>query len=183
MGYTRRGETYRLMKNYDAALRDFNRAIELDEKYKWAYTQCGEIYRLMGNCEKAIANFSSALAIDPENDWSWYLLGITQKKCGMLIDFTKNLEKAIKLGKIDYEKTGGSFREAFNLAIYYLVAEQNQTAYLLYEKTIAAGATKESLKDAKDDLDELTSLFPEEKEFEKALALVKKALSSIQSNS
>jgi tetratricopeptide (TPR) repeat protein len=42
-----RGETYRLMENYEAALKDFNRAIELNDKYQWAIAVRGETYRLM----------------------------------------------------------------------------------------------------------------------------------------
>ncbi|MBE2201822.1 MAG: tetratricopeptide repeat protein, partial [Anaerolinea sp.] len=51
-----RGETHRLMGNYEAALADFDRAIELDEKYDWAIASRGQTYGAMGNYEAALAD-------------------------------------------------------------------------------------------------------------------------------
>jgi tetratricopeptide (TPR) repeat protein len=103
-------------------------------------------------------------------------IGHHPKKDGKLAESVTNLEKAIELGKNKYEKSSGGFREAFNLAIYYHAAGQTLTAYSLYEKTISAGATEEWLKMAIQDLEELLSIFPNEKEFEKTLTMVKKRL-------
>lgn len=177
-----RGEALRLISNYDAAVEGFTRAIELNEKYEWAKRRRGNTYLLLNNYAKAIEDFLSVLASDPDNEWNYYLLGIAQKKDGKLTESIINLEKAINLGKNKYEKSGCSFREAFNLAIYYLAAGQTQAAYALYGKTIAAGATDEWLNMAIQDLEELLSIFCNEKEFETALAMIKAALSSHESN-
>ncbi len=52
------------MGEYDEALADFDRAIELDEKYAWAIARRGETYRLMGKYAEALADFDRAIELD-----------------------------------------------------------------------------------------------------------------------
>ncbi|MBD2015204.1 CHAT domain-containing protein [Microcoleus sp. FACHB-53] len=59
-----RGETYRLVKRYDEALADFDRAIELDPNYAFAFASRGETYRLLGQYDKALADFDRAIDLD-----------------------------------------------------------------------------------------------------------------------
>ncbi|NEP19303.1 MAG: tetratricopeptide repeat protein, partial [Leptolyngbya sp. SIO4C1] len=47
----------------------FDRAIELDNDYKWAIASRGETYQLMQRYEEALADFDRAIELD--NDYKW----------------------------------------------------------------------------------------------------------------
>ncbi|WP_375476369.1 tetratricopeptide repeat protein, partial [uncultured Nostoc sp.] len=72
-----RGETYRLMKRYPQALKDFDRAIQLDPKSAWAIANRGETYRSMERYAKALQDFDRAIQLDPKLDWAIALRGDT----------------------------------------------------------------------------------------------------------
>jgi tetratricopeptide (TPR) repeat protein len=65
-----RGLTYHLIKRYDEAIADLNRAIELDGDYKWAISNRGETYRLIKRYGEAISDFSRAIELDGDYDWA-----------------------------------------------------------------------------------------------------------------
>ncbi len=69
--YRRRGRTYRVLEQYERALTDFDKALELVIDYARAYTGRGETYRLLKDYEKAIADFTQAIELDPSDDWSY----------------------------------------------------------------------------------------------------------------
>jgi tetratricopeptide (TPR) repeat protein len=58
------------MEQYDAALADFNRAIELNPKYDKVITQRGETYRLMKQYDAALADFNRAIELDTKYAWA-----------------------------------------------------------------------------------------------------------------
>lgn len=66
----RRGLARTLMQleRYDAALRQFDRAIEADPDFGAAYANRGILYDRMGRYEKAIADYRRALELDPGLD-------------------------------------------------------------------------------------------------------------------
>ncbi len=64
-----RGETYRLLKQYNRAIADFDRAIAIDPNYAWAYGSRGQVYSALKQQQKAIQDFDRALAIDPSLNW------------------------------------------------------------------------------------------------------------------
>ncbi len=82
------------------------------------------------------------------------------------------------LGKHQYEKSGKGLKDALGLLIAYLATGQTQEAYSVYERAIKTNKDEESLKEAIEILEVLYSIFPEEKEFEMAMAMLKEALSS-----
>ena len=50
---------------FDEALKDLNRAVELDPKDEAAYASRGMTYSQMGQWENAVADFNQALKLDP----------------------------------------------------------------------------------------------------------------------
>ncbi len=52
--------------NFDPALADFNKAIELDPKYALAYNGRGNVYDEKGNRDQAIADFTKAIELNPK---------------------------------------------------------------------------------------------------------------------
>ena len=55
-----RGETYRVLGHYEAALTDLDRAIELDPHLGIAFTSRAQTYEAMGRHEAANADFNRA---------------------------------------------------------------------------------------------------------------------------
>ena len=66
-----RGECYRLLKRYDEAIADFNRALELNPRDSWTLSRRGAAYQAMQIFEEAFIDLTRAVEIDPENAWAW----------------------------------------------------------------------------------------------------------------
>jgi tetratricopeptide (TPR) repeat protein len=52
------------MGKHEEALKDFDRAIELDEKGAWVIASRGDTYRQMGKYTEALADYNQAIEID-----------------------------------------------------------------------------------------------------------------------
>ncbi|MCC5622362.1 tetratricopeptide repeat protein [Nostoc sp. CHAB 5715] len=74
-----RGEIYRLMKRYEEALPDFDRAIELDSKYAWAIANRGVTYHLMKRYTEALEDFDRLIELNPKYDWAITIRGVTYR--------------------------------------------------------------------------------------------------------
>ena len=93
--YNNRGAAYGEKGQYDQAISDFNRAIEINQRYTMAYNNRGIVYRLKGRYDQAISDFNKAIGInplDPEayNNLAW--LFATAKDRGF-----RNGKKAVEL--------------------------------------------------------------------------------------
>ena len=93
--YNNRGAAYGEKGQYDQAISDFNRAIEINPRYTMAYNNRGIVYRLKGRYDQAISDFNKAIGInplDPEayNNLAW--LFATAKDRGF-----RNGKKAVEL--------------------------------------------------------------------------------------
>jgi tetratricopeptide (TPR) repeat protein len=139
-----RGATYRQLGKWDAALRDFQKAIEMSpDGYAWAYAQRGETYREMmirqssdpSIPEKAISDLSQAVTLDPGYAWAYAHLGATYY---YLQDWNKsqeNLTRAIELNAsyawayayrgLVYWKGLGDFDRAKDDWIMALIIDRN----------------------------------------------------------
>jgi Flp pilus assembly protein TadD len=65
--YNTRGIAYGEKGQYDQAISDFNRAIELNPNDNKAYNNRGIAYRLKGQYDQAISNFNKAIEINPKD--------------------------------------------------------------------------------------------------------------------
>ncbi|MEH2232090.1 MAG: tetratricopeptide repeat protein [Nostoc sp.] len=92
-----RGYTYGLMKLYPEALKDFDRAIELDPKYDWAIARRGLTYSLMKRYPDALQNFDRAIELDPKDDWAITCRGQTYYSMERYPDALQNFDRAIEL--------------------------------------------------------------------------------------
>ncbi len=80
--YASRGMTYGLMgKNYDA-LRDFDRAIALDETMARAIASRGTAHLLIGKYDEALRDFDRAIALDEKDAWAIASRGETYRLMG-----------------------------------------------------------------------------------------------------
>ncbi|MEH2344608.1 MAG: hypothetical protein V7K22_23755 [Nostoc sp.] len=71
-----------------------------------------------------------------------------------------DLALAIKLAKQNYEKDTKDWRNAFNLAIYYLAAQYTQPAKRFYSYVLSQGASFEFIREAIQVLNDFLTIFP-----------------------
>jgi len=64
-GYTKRGYGWASGKNWEAAISDFSKAIELDPDAYAAYVNRGMVYASLGQLDRALADLNEALLIKP----------------------------------------------------------------------------------------------------------------------
>jgi clan AA aspartic protease (TIGR02281 family) len=93
--YLRRGECYAELGEYDNAIADFNKGLELQE-YKDLYLYKASAERSKGNYDTSIADYTKVIELDPMNDFAYYARGWTKnlKKDfqGALKDYTTSIE-------------------------------------------------------------------------------------------
>jgi anaphase-promoting complex subunit 3 len=69
------GNCFSLQREHDAAIRFFDRAVQVDPWFAYAHTLCGHEHSFNENLDKAMACFRNALRIDVRHYNAWYGLG------------------------------------------------------------------------------------------------------------
>jgi len=98
--YNYRGRAYGMSGNYDLAIQDYNKAIELNPKYALAYTNRGFAYGRQGNSDLAIQDFTKAIKLDPNDAATYSNRGIAYSNRGVAYSDKGNYDLAIQ----DYNK-------------------------------------------------------------------------------
>ncbi|XP_041000913.1 cell division cycle protein 27 homolog B-like [Juglans microcarpa x Juglans regia] len=70
------GNCYSLQKDHETALRNFQRAVQLNPRFAYAHTLCGHEYVALEDFENGIKSYQSALRVDARHYNSWYGLGM-----------------------------------------------------------------------------------------------------------
>ena len=71
-----RGLAYADKEDYDRAIADYDKALELDPKDATAYNNRGFTYDKKGDYDKAIADYNKALELDPKDATAYNNRGI-----------------------------------------------------------------------------------------------------------
>ena len=112
--YTKRGQAYQKMKQYDDAIADFDKAISLDPKNPRVYHDRGLSYYRKGEYDKAIEDFTQAIMLSPNYANAYYLRGdayYQKKKFESAIDdFTKVISLLPNSG-LGYGVRGAVYKE------------------------------------------------------------------------
>eukprot|EP00249_Psilotum_nudum_P000982 c13222_g1_i1 orf=51-2417(+) len=69
------GNCFSFQKDHEAALKFFQRALQLDPHFTYAHTLCGHEFIAMEDFDEAIASYRNAIRIDPRHYNAWYGLG------------------------------------------------------------------------------------------------------------
>jgi len=158
-----RGQTYRKMKEYQNAIEDFNKSLELDPEYPWAFAQRGLIYFEMKEYQKALEDFDKAIELYP--NFVWYF---TQR--GLIYFEMKEYQKALE----DFDKAielNPKFAGAFAVrGLTYREMKEYQKAFEDFDKALELDST---LKWA---IYQRGLTYREMKEYQKALEDFDKAL-------
>ncbi|MEA5601536.1 tetratricopeptide repeat protein [Nostoc sp. UHCC 0252] len=148
-------------QNKPKSLQDFDRAIELDPKYKWAIANRGKTYLMLKLYNEALVDFNRAIDLDSDNNWYLYNRALAYQALNQPDKAWTDLALAIKLAKQNYEKDAKDWSNTFNLALYYLAAQYIQPAERLYRYALSKGASSESIRETIQDLDDFLTVFPD----------------------
>jgi len=92
-----RGDQALAREDLDAAMREFNSAIQLSPKLATAYAKMGDVHRKRGQFEMAVSYYSEAVRLDPADFDSAMSLGQTQQVlAATVVDKIERLESAVR---------------------------------------------------------------------------------------
>lgn len=92
-----KGRELFLNKDYDSAILQFNKVIEMDEKYIDVYILRGNCYLALKKNEDAVKDFSKAIEIDPNSRGALLNRGLAYKAMGKLPQAKADTLKASKI--------------------------------------------------------------------------------------
>ncbi|KAK8940713.1 hypothetical protein KSP39_PZI010567 [Platanthera zijinensis] len=91
------GNCYSLQRDHEMALKNFQRAIQLDSRFAYAHTLCGHEHIALEDYDNGIRCFHNALRVNERHYNSWYGLGV------------------VFLRQEKFEFAAHNFREAYNI--------------------------------------------------------------------
>ena len=92
------GNEFFALKNYDDAIKSYDKALELDPEYASAWVNKGSALYKLGLYHDAIADYDKAIRIDPQSALAWNHKGLALKKLGQNSDASNAFAKAKDLG-------------------------------------------------------------------------------------
>ena len=92
-----KGRELFLNKDYDSAIEQFNKVIEMDEKFVEAYKIRGNCYLALKKNDEAVKDFSKAIEIDPNNRSAYLNRSSAYKAMGKLPQAKSDTLKASKI--------------------------------------------------------------------------------------
>jgi lipoprotein NlpI len=95
--YFKRGVDEKANANFDGAIADYTRAIELDPKYAAAYSNRGNAKQAKGDLDGAIADCDRAIELDPKDAMAHKNRGVAKKEKGDLDGAIADYNRAIEL--------------------------------------------------------------------------------------
>jgi len=100
------GEAFSIQENYDSALINFDKAIELGTPTSRVYFARGALYAMQGNYDLAISDFSRSIEIDPVNAnayiWRGNTFADTKNFSQAIVDYQKAISIATELSTMSY---------------------------------------------------------------------------------
>lgn len=127
--YNNRGITYGEKGEFDLAIRDFDKAIELKSDYAEAYNNLGNVYDNKGDFDKAIVNFNTAIEFKPDFVEAYVNRGVAY---GKRDEFNKAINDFTRAIDLDPDHAGAYF----NCGNTYLLRGDFETAIENYDTAI-----------------------------------------------
>jgi lipoprotein NlpI len=96
--YYDRGNGYRDLKQWEEAIADYSKAIEIDPKYTHAYNNRAFAYAAINDADHAAADASKAIELDPKHAFAYQIRGFAEESQGKwdaaIADFAKLISLA-----------------------------------------------------------------------------------------
>ena len=127
--YTNRGVEYLEQGEYDKAIIDLSRVIELKRDYADGYYNRGLVYQKQGEYGRAVSDYSEAIIADPK-----YLKAYINR--GQVYSANKEYEKAASDFRRVIEIAPLDRRGYFNLAYLYVALGKKEEAASFYNKIL-----------------------------------------------
>ena len=89
-------------KQYDEAIADISKAIQINPEFARAYYSRGLVYDAKGNSQRAVIDYNRAIEIDPGFAKAYAKRGIFYGRMGQNRRFCADLLKACELGSCKY---------------------------------------------------------------------------------
>lgn len=132
-----RGNLERQQGDYQAALKDYSRAIDLNPHYYKTYDRRGNLFLLLENYPAAITDFTKSLKMHPGGAFAHCSLGFTYRKTKDYPKALKHLEKALQ---IDPENADAYF----NRGKIFLIQQKYTAACSDLEKALSFGLAEQN---------------------------------------
>ncbi|MBD3879512.1 MAG: tetratricopeptide repeat protein [Quinella sp. 1Q5] len=101
--YNNRGNAYLDLKQYERAIQDYDKAIQLNPNHEMAYNNRGLAYGKLGQKDKEIQDYESAIKLNPNYAGSYYNRGGYYLELKQYERAIQDYSKAIELNPILYQ--------------------------------------------------------------------------------
>jgi tetratricopeptide (TPR) repeat protein len=99
--YFNRGGLYYKGGEYDQAISDFNKALEVNPNYAYAYRNRGNAYSSKGQDDQAILDYGRALEVNPRDALAYYNRGNAYGRKGQYDQAISDYNKALEINPRD----------------------------------------------------------------------------------
>ncbi|HEY2137005.1 MAG TPA: tetratricopeptide repeat protein [Xanthobacteraceae bacterium] len=93
--YLNRGQTYYERNDYDRAIADFTRAIEVDPTYPMGYNNRANSWHIKGDEDRAIASYDQTIRLDPNYTAAFTGRGLAYEKKGNIEQARRDYNAAL----------------------------------------------------------------------------------------
>jgi len=101
--YVNRGLAYLNIGNFEKAISDYKKALEIEPTHADAYWGLGNIYYLKGEYKKSISEYSTALKFKPDEPGIYYNRGLAYLKIGEIDKAISDWNSVLELNPFDIE--------------------------------------------------------------------------------
>ena len=124
------GMCYEDMKEFDEALKSYNKAVEIDPQYYHAWASKGLLLHSMGKVEEALLCYNRALKINKKLPHVWNNKGVALKEL-------KRLDEAITCYDIAHELDKNYLEPLYNKAVLYFENKRYEEAIKVLQEYTA----------------------------------------------
>lgn len=122
--------------NFEDAIAQFSKAIELDPDYINAYVARASAYENVGKFQEASEDYNRALVFKPKETDVWYRLGVAYNKLNKYDEALLALNKATKLAKRNLPHYQEKIKTLLALEDYKFAIKVADTALMLKENAL-----------------------------------------------
>lgn len=124
--YFERGVIYHILQQYEEAVSDFTKVIQLNPKDAQVYANRGNTYLALKQSEKALLDHLQAVKLNPDNIDFNFNVGAVYNNLGKLQEALPYFEKAAQLGDLEAAEAVNNIKQKLMTNTKY-TQETNQT--------------------------------------------------------